>query len=329
MPEFTRSEAKALAACVERFGEAFRREVDEVISKQFRGIRPAEVNELLGQLSILERQLEVRQKPVRVHDAHRGLLKRILIDQRRENAESIDAPLQKAVDGQIIAALRRDIQFIEHLMLASWFDEVEAFKIPEVTDYLSIRHAEAALPEPLVLRPREYDEKFHILEAPSLFLPDLGFYRKKCRFRGAPIAVAYIDIDDFKSFNTRYTETRVDLHLLTPFMEAIEAHVFSHGHAYRFGGDEYLLTLPNMGRPWADGFLKALQERIAGTAYRGISKAPTISIGLCEVGVDCYLTDREVLARANQAKNFAKSTEKGRVAAFTSAQYRDEDLVLI
>jgi hypothetical protein len=36
-----------------------------------------------------------------------------------------------------------------------------------------------------------------------------------------------------------------------------------------------------------------------------------------------------VLARANQAKNFAKSTEKGRVAAFTSAQYRDEDLVLI
>jgi GGDEF domain-containing protein len=112
-------------------------------------------------------------------------------------------------------------------------------------------------------------------------------------------------------------------------MEAIEAHVFSHGHAYRFGGDEYLLTLPNMGRPWADGFLKALQERIAGTAYRGISKAPTISIGLCEVGVDCYLTDREVLARANQAKNFAKSTEKGRVAAFTSAQYRDEDLVLI
>jgi len=329
MPEFTRSEAKALTACVERFGAAFRREVDEVISKQFRGIRPAEVNELLGQLSILERQLEVRQKPVRVHDAHRGLLKRILIDQRRENAESIDAPLQKAVDGQIIAALRRDIQFIEHLMLAPWFDEVEAFKIPEVTDYLSIRHAEAALPEPLVLRPREYDEKFHILEAPSLFLPDLGFYRKKCRFRGAPIAVAYIDIDDFKSFNTRYTETRVDLHLLTPFMEAIEAHVFSHGHAYRFGGDEYLLTLPNMGRPWADGFLKALQERIAGTAYRGISKAPTISIGLCEVGVDCYLTDREVLARANQAKNFAKSTEKGRVAAFTSAQYRDEDLVLI
>ncbi len=329
MPEFTRSEAKALAACVERFGEAFRREVDEVISKQFRGIRPAEVNELLGQLSILERQLEVRQKPVRVHDAHRGLLKRILIDQRRENAESIDAPLQRAVDGQIIAALRRDIQFIEHLMLAPWFDEVEAFKIPEVTDYLSIRHAEAALPEPLVLRPREYDEKFHILEAPSLFLPDLAFYRRKCRFRGASIAVAYIDIDDFKAFNTRYTETRVDLHLLTPFMEAIEAHVFSHGHAYRFGGDEYLLTLPNMGRPWADGFLKALQERIAGTAYRGISKAPTISIGLCEVGVDCYLTDREVLARANQAKNFAKSTEKGRVAAFTSAQYRDEDLVLI
>jgi diguanylate cyclase (GGDEF)-like protein len=329
MPEFTRSEAKVVATCVERFSESFRRDVSEVVARQFRGIQPAEIAELIGQLSLLGHQLDVRQKPVIVHDAHRGLLKRVLIDQRRENAEAIDLPLQKAVDPQLIRMLKRDLFSLEHLMAAAWFQETTALRVPELTDYLSIRHAEAALAEPLALRVREYDEKFHILEAPSLFLPDLAYYRRRARFRSVPVAVAYLDIDDFKAYNTRYTETRVDLDLLAPFMEAVEAHVFSHGHAYRFGGDEYVLTLPNMGLDWAVMFLKELSKRIAETAYRGIDKAPTVSAGLVIVDVDCVLTDREVQGRANAAKNHAKVTEKGRIASFAGALFRDADLGLI
>lgn len=318
--------------CVVRFTEHFRRHVDEVISAQFRGIRPTEVSELLGQLSILERQLESRQRRVLVHDAFNGLLKRILIDQRRDSAEAIDVPLQKAVDDRMISALKRDLQFIEYMMDAPWFQQAMVSRLPAVTDYLSIRHAEAALSEPLLMPAREYDEKFHILEAPSLFLPDLAYYRRRCHFRKAPLSVAYIDIDDFKAFNTKYTETKVDLHLLTPFMESIEAHVFSHGHAYRFGGDEYLLTLPNMEHSFAELFLKDLQNRIAKTSYRGIDGAPTISIGLCVVDTDCFLTDREVLERANWAKNFAKTqagAQKGRIATFTGAMFRESDIIFV
>lgn len=331
MPEFSRSEAKALLECVVRFTEQFRRHVDDVIAAQFRGVRPAEVTELLGQLSILERQLESRQRRVLVHDAFNGLLKRILIDQRRDSAEAIDGPLQKAVDEKMISALKRDLHFIEYMMDAPWFRDASVTRIPMLTDYLSIRHAEAAMAEPLVMRAREYDEKFHILEAPSLFLPDLAYYRQRCRFRRAPVAVAYIDIDDFKAFNTKYTETKVDLHLLTPFMETIEAHVFSHGHAYRFGGDEYLLALPNMAQPFAELFLRDLQHRILQASYRGIDGAPTISIGLCVVDTDCFLTDREVLERANWAKNFAKAQagpQKGRIATFSGTMFRETDIIL-
>lgn len=329
MPEFTRSEARVLATCVERFTESFRRDVASVVAAQFRGVEPAEVSELVGQLSLLARQLEGRGKQVAVHDAYRGLLKRVLLDQRRENAEAIDVPLQKAVDPQLIRLLKRELLSLEHLMSAPWFQETAAQRVPELTDYLSIRHAEAAVPHPLTLRPREYDEKFHILEAPSLFLPDLAYYRRRARFRGVPVSVAYLDIDDFKAFNTRYSETRVDLDLLAPFMEAIEAHVFSHGHAYRFGGDEYLLTLPNMGRSSAVAFLRALQERIAQTEYRGVHRAPTVSIGLLVIDVDCVLTDREAQERANAAKNHAKATEKGRIATFSGTLFRDADLGLV
>lgn len=329
MPEFTRSEAKALSVCVERFTAAFQRDVAEVIARQFRGIQPADIAEIIGQLSLLGRQLDSPQKPVVVHDGHRGLLKRVLVDQRRQQADAIDVPLQKAASATLIKLLRRDLVSLEFLMDTEWFRETIALRVPALTDFLSIRHAEAALAQPIALLPREYDEKFHILEAPSLFLPDLALYRKRASFRGASIAVAYLDIDDFKAFNTRYTETVVDLELLAPFMEAIEAHVFSHGHAYRFGGDEYLLTLPNMEPEWAIRFLRALQARIAAKSYRGIERGPTISIGLAVVDVDCFLTDREVQARANTAKNHAKSTEKGRIATFRGPLFREDDLALI
>jgi diguanylate cyclase (GGDEF)-like protein len=142
------------------------------------------------------------------------------------------------------------------------------------------------------------------------------YYRRRCRIREASIAVAYLDIDDFKAYNTRHTETTIDLVLLGPFMEILEAHVFGHGHAYRFGGDEYVLLLPNMPDSWALPFLRALQERIASASFRGVQRSPTVSVGLFVVDVDCPLTDREVLSRANEAKNTAKEQEKGRIVGY-------------
>jgi diguanylate cyclase (GGDEF)-like protein len=314
MPELTRSEAQALSRYVVRFTEAFRRDVVEPLAAQLRNCQPAEVGDVLAQLALLERSLEIRTKRLTIHDAHRPLLKRVLMDQRRDLAREVDIPLQKTVDGQVMRLLRRELVLIEHFMQGAWFAETAAMRMPALTDYLSIRHAEAAAPGAPAPPPREYDEKFHILEAPSLFLPDLAYYRRRCGFRGAPIAVAYLDIDDFKAFNTRHTETKVDLSLLAPFMEILEAHVFGHGHAYRFGGDEYVLLLPNMQRDWGATFVRALQERIAQASFVGIDRPPTVSAGLVVVEVDCWLTDREVLGLANEAKNFAKAAAKGSVA---------------
>jgi diguanylate cyclase (GGDEF)-like protein len=293
MPELTRSEAQALARYVARFIEAFRRDVAQPLAAQLRNCQPAEVGEVLAQLSLLERALEIRSKRVTIHDAHRPLLKRVLIDQRREVAREVDVPLQKAVDGQIIKMLRRELLLLEHFMQAEWFSETAAMRMPALTDYLSIRHAEAAVPEGLEPMPRAYDEKFHILEAPSLILPDLAYYRRRCRFRDTSVAVAFLDIDDFKDFNTRHTETKVDIALLAPFMEILEAHVFSHGHAYRFGGDEYVILLPNVTLDGAVAFLRALQRRIRDTSFVGIERPPTVSAGLVVVDVDCWFIDRE------------------------------------
>ena len=57
------------------------------------------------------------------------------------------------------------------------------------------------------------------------------------------------NIDKFKDFNTKYGETQIDVRLLPRFMAALEAHVYSRGFAYRFGGDEYVVLLPQ-GAPF-------------------------------------------------------------------------------
>src|SRR5262249_34536366 len=160
--------------------------------------------------------------------------------------------------------------------------------------------AEEASPGP-ALAPRAYDEKFHILEAPSLALPDLAYYRHRCQIRQASVGLAYADIDNFKAVNTRLTETTVDAKVLPPFMELIESWAFARAHAYRFGGDEYVLLLPNANLETCIALLRELLARIRAADFAGVRLG--ITVGLCVIDPEsCFLTDHEVLARANDAK---------------------------
>src|ERR1019366_4323533 len=76
--------------------------------------------------------------------------------------------------------------------------------------------------------------------------PDLAYYRQRTDHCGSSLAVAFVDIDHFKEFNTAHTETVIDRNVLPRFMQLVESHVHFHGHAYRQGGDEYLILLPNL-----------------------------------------------------------------------------------
>ena len=328
MPELTKGEAQALLGATRRFIEVFERDVVEVLSAELRGAQPAQVIEVREQLSLLSRQLELKPKTLRVHDAHAGLLKRIVIDERRRAAEAIDEPLRKAIQSEVVKLLHRELRPLDELMTSEWFREAKATRLPRLTDYLSIRFAERATVALAPLAPRVFDEKFHILEAPALLAGDLAHYRQKCLHRDAPFTIAYLDIDDFKAINTRFTETVVDLKLLAPFMETLEASVFAHGHAYRFGGDEYVLLLPNTSRRFAIDFLAEVARRIAEKRYVGLDARTSISIGACHVDSECPLTDRELVVRANQAKNVAKQ-RKGSMALCEGPLYAEADITIV
>jgi len=118
--------------------------------------------------------------------------------------------------------------------------------------------------------------------------------------------VAFADADHFKSLNTRLGEPVVDRDVLPALMGAIERAIYGRGAAYRHGGDEFVLLMPNADREAATTILKQVQRSVAGTPFIGVDQGITLSVGCVIVEPDSELTDREIVERAAQAKSYAK-----------------------
>jgi diguanylate cyclase (GGDEF)-like protein len=242
------------------------------------------------------------------------LLKQIILRYRRQQAAQTEGLREKTFHAGIIQTLDEEINSLDAVVETNWFQQIEPWGLPRAKDFLPIQYIEQSAIGQSELAPRQYDEKFHILQAPALFLPDLAYFRARCEVRDAPLAVAFLDIDDFKSFNSAHGETSVDRNLLPRFMQTLEAHVYHHGFAYRQGGDEYLVLLPSLSKKLAIAFLDELRCKLAAVQYPDIDGAPTVSIGVCLAEPDCPLTDRELRDRANRAKKFAKDQGKNCIA---------------
>jgi diguanylate cyclase (GGDEF)-like protein len=320
--DLKRGEAKFVLGCVSAFAQEFEHGVVSVLAGELRGVEPPEVRELREQLQLLQRQLEAGRHTIKVHDTMAGLIKRILASERRRVAEQLERPLAKASSPGVVAALNRVVWQYDQLISRPPFAEARMQPVPRLTDFMSIRFAAEAMRDAPKLAPRVFDEKFHILEAPRLFLPDLAYYRHECSLRDAPIAVSYIDIDDFKGINERLTETVVDLKVLAPFLELLESFVFGHGHAYRFGGDEFVLLLPNRRDELALAMLEDLRQRVIKAKFRAKDVKLSVSQGVAIVGPECAFTDREILAHANTAKAFAKKQKKGSIAIVRAPEWQ-------
>jgi diguanylate cyclase (GGDEF)-like protein len=149
--------------------------------------------------------------------------------------------------------------------------------------------------------------------------------------------VAFMDIDNFKSFNTEYRETKVDRNILPRFMQLLEAHFKFHGHAYRQGGDEYLAIIPGLSPRFAIDFLEDLRLKVSRLEYPDVARNLTVSIGVCTADLDCPLTNRELQEMANRAKEKAKGSEeekkwgtgRNRIAAYQGNTFRDEDIKIV
>lgn len=260
---------------------------------------------------------------------HPRVFKQAILLFRRARAAWTEELTEKTVQPALADSLEEDVKVLDALVNDESFKQIAPLRLPRLKDYLPVQFIEATTTSQAPLLPRQYDEKFHILQAPSLFLPDLAHFRDRCEDRETALAIAFLDIDGFKGFNTTYSDTKVDRNVLPRFMQAMEAQVFHHGYAYRQGGDEYLLLIPSLSKPLAVAFLDELRQKLAALNYPEIVERTTVSIGMCVVEPDCPLTDRELRDRAVHAKNFAKANGKNCLATYDGSEFVAAELRVV
>jgi two-component system cell cycle response regulator len=134
---------------------------------------------------------------------------------------------------------------------------------------------------------------------------------------GRPIAFVIMDIDYFKAVNDSHGHDIGD-EVLKEFASRIAANVRGIDLACRYGGEEFVVVMPDTDISFACSVSERLRHSIETTPFR-ISRAPnslnlTISIGIAGLeGPDD--TAEALLHRADQALYRAKKTGRNKVVA--------------
>ena len=129
-----------------------------------------------------------------------------------------------------------------------------------------------------------------------------------------PLTVALFDIDKFKNVNDTYGHLAGD-DVIKMVANVAQSYAEKHnGFACRFGGEEFLLTLPNIDEVEAMKILESMHNEIKSTTVK--SGNYNISVNVC-IGVSSYpniCKDPEILvSRADNAMYYGKKHGRGRL----------------
>lgn len=131
---------------------------------------------------------------------------------------------------------------------------------------------------------------------------------------GTPLALAILDLDDFKRTNDRHGHPGGDA-ILSTIGDIIRHHGRPEDFAGRIGGEEFALLMPNTGLEEGWQIAERLREAIAATTIHDDDKVMTVtaSIGVAELRKNEGFS--RLYARADAALYAAKGGGRNRVEA--------------
>ena len=103
-----------------------------------------------------------------------------------------------------------------------------------------------------------------------------------CRRRELPLSLVFIDVDDLKKINDQYGHSKGD-YILACLAQLISDHLRSSDLLARWGGDEFILLLPETSLDQARNITERIREQIR-EQIRVREKSVTCSFGIVEMG---------------------------------------------
>jgi diguanylate cyclase (GGDEF)-like protein len=137
----------------------------------------------------------------------------------------------------------------------------------------------------------------------------------------ASLAAVMIDIDHFKRLNDVHGHESGD-QALALVAQIISASIRESDFAARFGGEEFLVLLPDTGRGAALLVAEKLRAEIGRAELTGMS-ALSASLGVAVMPTDATTSD-VLLRNADRALYVAKESGRNRVRSFSSEPNADE-----
>jgi diguanylate cyclase (GGDEF)-like protein len=148
----------------------------------------------------------------------------------------------------------------------------------------------------------------------------LGREVERARREGTRLSIALADVDYFKQVNDAYGHMAGD-HVLAAVAGTMRDMMRPYDEAGRYGGEEFLITLPGCGESEAGRVTERLRERLAATPIRLHERllAVTVSVGVASLDAG-VITDVSALIRAaDKVLSEAKKNDRNRVMPASAA----------
>lgn len=120
---------------------------------------------------------------------------------------------------------------------------------------------------------------------------------------GTPLTLVFADLDNFKAINDDFGHVVGDL-ALQAFAALVQSHLRSHDVLARWGGDEFVILMPDTNREDAARCIERIREVVQSVSLPCLTRRLTASFGICQHAPDETLESQ--IRRADRALYRAK-----------------------